>query len=344
LHHVAGRRFLAGFVAAPVAFVATSPQALLRAGEFWNDFRTQSRYLHEGWTDVEAENPQRGWLGYLVEFPDATNGVPFAVLCGIGLLLAVGVTFRKRDPKLLLLLATILLLYLFLGSGVFVRMRFLLPVIPLVLLLGAWGLDRLVRGALRVLPGLSPHAWIASLGLGGLLLAPGALASFDALRDEYGRLDPRAELLQWTRESLGPGDAYLQFATMPRLRILETRHRLARFGIREAHLGSEAERRKLRRYLDATPRVTNLETLLADSPSYDTLMRKMREGGYRQLLVVTPTRLFDDLAELPRIIHSPTVRGCSYWARLVAELDQRQPSPLVIGEDNVKMRVYDLPL
>jgi hypothetical protein len=71
---------------------------------------------------------------------------------------------------------------------------------------------------------------------------------------------------------------------------------------------------------------------------------RVREGGYRRLLLITPAQLFDDLSELPGIIHNPSVRRCDYWGELVAELDDRQPDPIVVGEGAAKMRVYDLPL
>ena len=44
----------------------------------------------------------------------------------------------KRDARYVLLLLAALPLYLFLGKGSFSRMRFMLPAIPFILIVGAW--------------------------------------------------------------------------------------------------------------------------------------------------------------------------------------------------------------
>jgi len=345
IRHLLQARFIAGFALAPVVFAIATPQALVHFSEFWAGFSEQSGYLHQGWTLREAANPRRGWWLYPRRFAISTNGVAFAWVCALGIALASWRVVRRRDPRIGLVLLTVVSMYAFLGSGIFVRMRFLLPVIPLILLLGAWGLDRLVQGVLATLPRISAYAPTLTLGVGVLLLVPAMPANFATLRAEYGRPDPRTELLEWARAELRPDRAYLQFGSWSRLRLLSTRDRIESFGIDPSVLRSDAERRRLRDFLDATPRVRNLESLLWESPSYEAFAENVRAGGYRRLLVVTPERPeFEDLANLSRIDRTSPIAACTYWDRLVAALESRQPNPIVVGRGAVKMRVYPLPL
>lgn len=215
-------RFWAGFLAAPLAFMAASPFAIMHLAEFVGEFRGQvDDFLGEGMAGIQE--PRSGWTFYVADFPDSNAGLPFAILCGLGLLAAIHGLARRRDARAALLLAGGLPCYLALGSGLFHQMRFLLPAIPFLLALGAWALGGIVGWlAERVLRGERarhrPRARAAAvLVLGGLALAPAGLANLRGVRHAFGRVDPRGELVLWLRERLRPGATYVTFVHPPRL-------------------------------------------------------------------------------------------------------------------------------
>ena len=325
-------RFLAGFAAGALAFVAASPWVVVDFGEFLNGFTHQASYMEAGLTESGAAGSLRGWAFYTLRFGPRGNGQPYAVLCALGALLALYRAVRHRESRALLLLTAALPLYLFLSAGETNNMRFLLPATPFVLLLGAWALDAGGGALLRRFPRGERLQDLLLPALAVLLLAPQAVESYQRIWRGYGKTSEERELLLWIRENLDPAEEYLELTSYG-AKLLDGRAAIEAYGIREEDLETEAERARFRRHEAAAIGSRHLTELLAASPTFDDLLRRIRKGGYRHLLLSVTVKQLLQLKDLPARVHLEEIRSCTYWEELVQFLTTLERTTPVVGSE-----------
>ncbi len=337
------RRILAssiGFVAAPLAFVATSPYVLVNAKQFVTDFAKQSSFLHAGYVANDATVGARGWSYYVTAFGEENAGVAFAVLCGAGAVLAFVRAVTGRDGKAALVLLAAVPCYLFLGSGIFSRMRFLLPAIPFMLLLGAYAIDR-AAARITVRPGR--HAWIVGV-VGAATLLPALAENTGFIRRQVGDRERRQDLRDWAHAHLDPREVYLELASAPPARVLDREEEIRAFRIERERLRSDAERRALDDHLAGSIRSMPLQIVMDGATTLAELLDRMEQGGYRHLVLVLVERHRKDFDRLPAFVNERGITGCPFWPELVRLLDSLESSPTVTSHDGtLTMRVLTLP-
>lgn len=313
-----------GFPCAALGFVLGTPWAVLDPATFLRDFQQQASYLDEGFKDNLVAHVEPGWSYYVTKFPQQNVGLVFALACAAGLAFAVLRTARQRDSRALLLLSATVPLYLVLGTGRFHIMRFFLPAIPFVLLMGAWVAG---EGLAWIGLGRAPLARsIAATALVALVFVPHALYARALTASVFGEPDHRSVLWEWMRANLDPGIEYLDVVNPVDLRFFDTRRAIGRYGVR-SRIRTAAQRQRLVAFERASFRSVSLGQLMAVSPSLAKLRATMRERGLEQLIVLLPTgrveseafrdRLRRLLGKLPREVHTPAIRDCPYWDELV---------------------------
>lgn len=203
-------RYWVGVPGAAAGFVLGSPFTFVNFQAFLLEFRVQSAFLSEGYSPGDTRAAELGWITYVREFPLGNNGLAFAVLCGLGVIYVFARAIRRRDAAAWMLLAAALPAYMYLGSGIFSRTRFLLVSSPFILLLGAWALDAAVLAVARRLrrraaerDGDPSWAWAPVLALGVAAMASGAVQTAGSIERLYVE-DPRGALMTRMRERLGP--------------------------------------------------------------------------------------------------------------------------------------------
>ena len=155
-----------------LVFLLTSPYILLDFPEFLRDFRYESVYFFT----FRVPGLESGWLFY----PD------FALWHGVGpwvlLFFGLGVWRRWQQPENrwadATLLAFLVGFYILLGFNERVMTRYALPMVPVILLYAAFGLDELVRSLQTLLkirrPWQTTSLWLLA---GGLLSMPSLVQS-----------------------------------------------------------------------------------------------------------------------------------------------------------------------
>jgi hypothetical protein len=296
-------RYFAAWCAAPVAFFAVSPYALLNFGAFLRDFATQAEFLSEGWNRDDATRALRGWERYVAEFPRMQAGLPFAICVAAGIVYAAVVAVRKKSRAAILLLAASLPAYLYLGSGIFAMSRFLLPAVPFFLLLGGWAVDAALNAAARI-PGTGPLALDAPLHAAPLRGASTALAAALALlgaagadnRERvyalHGATDTRGAILRESQRLMDGVPAFAALAYPPMLYVY-----------------------------DGVPGARRLAELIEASPTLDALRARFAEDGVRAVCLVVPPAEPKRLATLPNRLRDARLESCGYWPQFVAWLE-----------------------
>jgi hypothetical protein len=142
--HLFGKQCWAGAFAVPLGFILGNPGAIFDTKNFVGDF------LYNLYTTpvYDGKTSGAGYIDFLTRFPDLI-GWPAVILIGIGLLLTLFLLIRgrlSRNELALVIAAGAVFLFYYLTIGRFPRMadRFVLPVVPFLLLLSAPGLERLV--------------------------------------------------------------------------------------------------------------------------------------------------------------------------------------------------------
>ncbi len=282
-------RYWVGFPCALLAFVLASPWVLLAHDKFLKDFARQAAFLHEGFSFADKQANEYGWITYIREFPFGNLGLFFAVLCALGIGAAIWRTIRQRNSNCALLLAACLPAYLYLGSGIFADMRFLLVAIPFVLILGAWALDGIaaisIRGYDRIRKRTGGEWRDAVLVTSLLLLLVPHARGLDRDLNRRFKRDIRAELLVWMREALNPEDIYLDlYLGEQRFFAIEP---MAAW-LRVEKVGSAVVQREFvelrERYLTSQ----DIVALLRHSDGFEEFCAALEQHAAKRLIVISP--------------------------------------------------------
>lgn len=186
-----------------IIFFLGTPYALLDFPTFWRDFRWQSSHLfslgHFG-----SSTAQPAWLFYLQYGFAENTGLLFQFLVYAGLIIML-LGRRKKD---LILLSFPLLLFLLMGTWKTRATRYLLPLTPFFILIGAIGLGRLTDFWRKLLETFKPLSRIspqkAATALFIILIFPSALK---VLRFNYSltQEDTRTTAKHWIEANIPPG-------------------------------------------------------------------------------------------------------------------------------------------
>ena len=196
-----------GLVAIPLTFAVAAPVAVLSWQQVLQDLGQLSEYGQAGYHNLRLA-PYGGWLFYLTTLGWGV-GWPLLLLLGAATILAL----LRRSAEDVLLLTFPLLLYLLMGAQQMVFVRFMLPALPPLLLLGAAWLFRLDGLAQRRL--LLPRHLVAAAASILLLLQPLAMSLW--LGVVLSQVDTRAQAENWLRDHLPPGSViYVERHAVPR--------------------------------------------------------------------------------------------------------------------------------
>lgn len=183
------------------AFLIFCPGVWLNPEEFWRDFDYEARHVREGHGLVFV-NTGLGWVYHYWTNLRFGLGLPLLLLSTLSMVVAPA----SRRPQVLLLWAFVLVYYLFLGSFAVRFARYLLPILPPLMVLTAW----LVAVAWRSIrqEGRAITAGIA----GGVALY--TLLWGTAVVTALLSPDPRIRALQWIQREV-PRGTTIAFATIP---------------------------------------------------------------------------------------------------------------------------------
>ena len=189
-------RLLAGRVVAPMvtAFLLASPFVVLDLPKFVRDFSVQSRIMHTGWLGFENAGN-----GYWYNLSVNLAGEMGLVLLGLAVA-GVGLALVRRSRLDLMVAPYIIVYFAYIGTWKELADRYLLPLVPLLLLLAA----RLCVGAVRVRPAWRP---LLGPGLAVLLAAAVVLPLSDsiAFNEQLTRPDVRIRAKTWVERTIPPG-------------------------------------------------------------------------------------------------------------------------------------------
>ncbi len=295
------RDVLPALLAAGLGFFAGAPMVAIHFSDFAHDFLAQAGFLHGGYRREDREAGELGYLFYARTFAASHQGWFFAIACGLGVLASIGRAIRTRERSLLLLIAASLPLYLFLGSGVFHRDRFLLPAVPFLLLHGAWIVERATH---FVTSRLVASRWLApvlAFTVVAATAAPSAIASHQLLARQNGFPDPMSQLLVDLRSSLQPGDRVIEFPVPLANRLLLEQDPWRPLGIAAPRPDLvEVARRMVHDGIALDPPSMLLQPLLARAESLAALQQALRNEGANLLLVVAATSQIERPEKLVR--------------------------------------------
>lgn len=183
-------RLLAAGGAAAAVFAITSPYVLLDFGHAWQDFRTEQEHMQRGHFGSDTS---LAWREYASALPSRALGWPIALAAAAGLVVA---TVVRRRPATAVLAAFVISYGLVVGSWSMRSERYLLPLVPPLLVLAATFVSDLARPR--------RGAW---LPLATLALAVPSLAGLPAAYARGAR-DTRTAAREWI-ESRCPSGAFL---------------------------------------------------------------------------------------------------------------------------------------
>jgi 4-amino-4-deoxy-L-arabinose transferase-like glycosyltransferase len=321
-----GRRVGPAVIGAVLGFVVGAPATLLHFGAFVGGFTTQAAFLHEGYRPEDAVAGTSGWLWYAQDFPDSHLGLALAAAVALGIAGSLFAALRRTGARHRVLLAASLPLWLFLGSGIFHRDRFLLPATPFLLLHAAWLLHGCVHVLLRASidtrragaePRLATAASAALVVTITALAAPAVVAQRADLAAMYGRPDDASGLFAELRAVLRPDERVfeLTFQISDELLIDAEPWRELRVAEPPPELRAAVRDDLARRAL--LPGAEPLRARLATAGSLAELQRELAEAGATALVVVLPSSAFTVEGGLAQARRNPPFRDCPDWGDLV---------------------------
>lgn len=320
------RRVVPALLGAALGYAIGAPATLLSFEEFRAGFATQAAFLHDGYRPEDAQAAASGWLVYARDFATAHGGVVLAVVVALGIVASLAAALRRDGAPHRLLLSASLPLYLFLGSGIFHRDRFLLPATPYLLLHGAWllvaigealartrsqaatGAPRNVTARLARLAPFAPLVLIAAAG------APSVVAQRPLLAALHGKPDAASELFAEVHAALRPDDRLFEFTLQlsDELLIDAQPWRELRLAEPPALLRAAVERDLAQRGL--LPGGEPLRRWFTTARSLAELQAELARNGATALLVVLPSRHLGEQDGLQRANRDPPFRDCPWWS------------------------------
>ena len=188
-------------VSSAVAFLIFCPGVWLNPEKFWSDFGYEAKHVREGHGLVFV-NTGLGWVYHYWTNLRFGLGLPLLLLSTLSMLIA---PFSRRPP-VIILWVFVLAYYLFLGSFAVRFARYLLPIVPPLLVLTAWLIAEGWRNTQQV--GRVAVATVAgTIGLYTFLWGAAVIAALL-------QPDPRLQALEWIRREV-PLGARIGFATIP---------------------------------------------------------------------------------------------------------------------------------
>ncbi|GIV18009.1 MAG: hypothetical protein KatS3mg022_3444 [Armatimonadota bacterium] len=184
-----------------VAFLLFCPGVWMNPQEFWRDFGYEAKHVREGHGLVFV-NTGLGWVYHYWTNLRFGLGLPLLLLATLSVLIAP----LSRRPRVLILWVFVVVYYLFLGSFAVRFARYLLPILPPLMVLTAW---------------LIAEAWRNTQQAGRVVVAAGAgsIAVYTliwgiAVAVALLQPDPRLQALEWIRQHV-PQGTRIGFATIP---------------------------------------------------------------------------------------------------------------------------------
>lgn len=344
-------KYIPVFPAVAAGFAAACPYALLNMGDFLRGFNKIYSFLHGGYTVADRERQVSGFVWYIREFADANNGLIFALICGAGVSAVLYLAVVRRESRFILLIASILPIYLFLGTGIFHRMRFLLPAIPFILAAGAWIFEKTIDAAVRTISRLRKrevriHAALnfgIYLILAGLVLGPPGTRTYRSMEENCGKTDPRRNLVLWIRNNINPGERVVELANPSRNAFADTKERMELFGYKEEWFDTESRKEAYQRFKESLYSFTPLTSFFFEMTSLEQLKKGFENRGFTRLLVTMHPQGFFRLKDLPKINSIPAFLEGDLWEEFVDDLMKQTPIAKVFAEDKkLLMVVYEL--
>lgn len=291
-----------------LAFVVASPFVVLDAPRFWRDFTRQSQIMDRGWLGFEHVG-NGFWYNVTPNLTGAV-GVVLAVLGAAGIAWA----FWRRTRLDLLLAPYVVVYFVYIGTWKELADRYLLPIVPLLILLAV----RLVVE----LACLRPRARRFALPAAVVVLAAAFVLPLQASLAFVGTLsgtDTREVAREWIQEHIPAGALIAVENYGPPL-------------VREGQLHHYRSRG-----LDPVAyRLVRLKLPLPGTPERTRDLDRLREQGVEY--VVTSSRVRDRVlaaaAEYPELV--AFYEGLEAQAQLVEEF---RPGP---GERGPVLRLYRL--
>jgi len=311
---------------AALGFVLGAPTTLLHFGAFVDGFSTQAAFLHEGYRPEDAAAGTNGWLWYASDFPDSHHGVALAAAVALGIAGSLLAALRRDGAAHRALLAASLPLWLYLGSGVFLRDRFLLPATPFLLLHAAWLLHGCVQLLLRASidsraagaePRLAPAASAALIVSIAAFAAPSVVAQRANLAAMYGRPDAASGLFAELRAALRPDDRVFELTFQISDELLVDAEPWRELKVAEPPPALRAAVRDDLARRSLLPGAEPLRARLAAAGSLAELQRELAGAGATALVVVLPSNAFSGAGGLAQARRNPPFRDCPYWGDLV---------------------------
>jgi len=154
-----------------LAFVLTSPYVVIDYGDFWHDFARQSAIVGRGWLGFEHVG-NGYWYNFNVNLVGALGVALLAVALG-GLALALW----RRTPADMVLVPYAIVYFVYVSSWHVLPNRYLIPIVPLLLLLAARLCVALLH--LRVVPRLVAVPALLAVLVGVLALPLADSVAYD---------------------------------------------------------------------------------------------------------------------------------------------------------------------
>jgi hypothetical protein len=187
--------------ASAMAFVIFCPGVWLNPEKFWSDLSYEAKHVREGHGLVFV-NTGLGWVYHYWTNLRFGLGLPLLLLCTFSMVIAP----LSRRPMVIILWVFVLVYYLSLGSFAVRFARYLLPILPPLLVLTAWLIGESWRNTQQV-----GRVAVAAV-TGAIVLYTflwGAAVVVTLLQP-----DPRLQALEWIRQNL-PQGTRIGFATIP---------------------------------------------------------------------------------------------------------------------------------
>ena len=191
IHYIFDGKIVIGVFLAGLFFFIVSPFCLLDFNSFWEDFSFERAHMSVG--HFGSEGVGFSWFDYLVTSFRRSMGLPLQFLALFGVLYAL----YRHERRDLLFLCFPLLYFLVVGSWSMRTDRYLLPMIPFLLILAARFLYDVIQ-SIRLKQSVKEILFITGAVL--LIVHPGIQIA--SLQSQYTRPDTRTLAKSWIEENV----------------------------------------------------------------------------------------------------------------------------------------------